>query len=1117
MKNVVVILFLFFNTFSYGTSLEKVSLQFHWLDQFEFAGYYMAKEKGFYKEAGLDVEFKKYQYGLDIVDEVIQGNATYAIGGSDLLVDISKGKQLYLLSAIFQSSPLVLLTTQDSGIKSIKDFKDKNIMLTPDTLNSVTFNAMLNKKNLSFKDLNIQKHSFDVNDLINGKTDLFQSYITNEPFTLKKAGVSPVIFDPKNYGFDFYSDILFTSENEVRNHKERMIAFKNATLRGWEYAFENIDESVFTIHKKFNSQKKSIEALMYEAVESKKLVYYGTKSIGDISLYKLNRMYDIFNILNLINNPIDIKKHIIETDDNWQIIFTEEEKEYLLKHPILTVSNEEDYPPYDYFEDGIAKGYSIDLIKLIASKLGVDIKFDTDNWNNLVKKFCDGKIDILHPTDKSVEVIECGEFTRPIIQDNSQFLVRNSFKDVTTIKDLYGYTVASPRGWQQTEVFKKDFKGKIKVVEVENTLEAIEYVRARKADFAFDYGNVLNYLKTKHGFNGLKVQGTFIAGTDLDNLYISVNKDNRILKNIVEKTINIISTGEISKLQNKWFGEKTFYDDPHLTKKEVEYLQNNEIKMCVDPDWEPYEKIDESGNHVGVAADFLNLIEEKINTKFTLVKTKSWNESLEYKKSGKCDILSFLNKTPKRSEFLNFTKVLYEEPEIIVAKSDITYINGFDDLNNKTIGIIKGYQLEEFLIKNYPNIKMVYVKNKEDALKKVSNGQIYASVQALLGSAYLIRKDNLLDVKIAGETKRMNQYRIGVDKNNFMLLSILDKAIELISEDDKNKIISQKISVKFEQNIDYTIIWKIILVFVLILVIVIFYLKKIQQIKSNLEEFIDSQENLIIVTDSKTTEFANTSFFEFLGFKNLQQFKEKFNCISDFFVEDDQFFHLGKVKKNENWIESILKLPHSERIVGILRYDYTIQVFTISVNKFHGDTYILSLTNMTQSYLNIIKLNDKVIRDNLTSAYNREYFNQNYQKIIIDTIKDNYKLAIAFLDIDHFKIVNDTYGHDVGDDVLIHFVNVLQRFSRTDDILIRWGGEEFILILKIRAESDLFNVLDHLRKVIEVQDFPTIGKKTCSIGGSIYKNGEDINRTIKRADDGVYEAKSAGRNKVVIK
>jgi diguanylate cyclase (GGDEF)-like protein len=292
---------------------------------------------------------------------------------------------------------------------------------------------------------------------------------------------------------------------------------------------------------------------------------------------------------------------------------------------------------------------------------------------------------------------------------------------------------------------------------------------------------------------------------------------------------------------------------------------------------------------------------------------------------------------------------------------------------------------------------------------------------------------------------------------------------------------------------------------------------QIQDLISNLKKFINTQENIVVLTDIDNISFANQSFFDFFGYEDLDHFQDKFRCISDKFVENNQFFHIGKVLEDSNWLEYLEQISHSDRIVGMLRFDFSIQVFTVTVNKFDDKLFIVSFTNITQTYLCNIELQNKTIKDKLTDAYNREYFEQNYQNIITDTYKSNSLLAVAFLDIDHFKLVNDTYGHDVGDDVLVYFVKTIQQYSRDSDILIRWGGEEFILLLKVKSTDGLKKALEHIRSVIENTEFPVVGQKTCSIGGTIYQDGEDIDSTIKRADVGVYQAKESGRNKVVIK
>ncbi len=291
--------------------LEKISLQLQWLDQFQFAGYYIAKEKGFYKDVGLDVEIKKFNYDIVPVNEVVNKNATYGMGRSSLIINKSDGANIKILASIFQSSPIVLLATKESGIKTINDFIGKRVMTTKDTATTVSPRAMVNKKGVYKKDIIKLEHSFNIDDLINNKTDLMVSYISNEPYQLDKKGIEYTIFDPKDYGFDFYSDILFTSDDELFYHKDRANNFTQASIQGWEYAFENIEETVELILKKYNSQNKTKEALIYEANKLKELAYYKNSELGHIELNKMQRIYDIYNVMGFVNHKIDFDKFVV--------------------------------------------------------------------------------------------------------------------------------------------------------------------------------------------------------------------------------------------------------------------------------------------------------------------------------------------------------------------------------------------------------------------------------------------------------------------------------------------------------------------------------------------------------------------------------------------------------------------------------------------------------------------------------------------------------------------------------------------------------------------------------------------------------------------------------------
>lgn len=284
---------------------------------------------------------------------------------------------------------------------------------------------------------------------------------------------------------------------------------------------------------------------------------------------------------------------------------------------------------------------------------------------------------------------------------------------------------------------------------------------------------------------------------------------------------------------------------------------------------------------------------------------------------------------------------------------------------------------------------------------------------------------------------------------------------------------------------------------------------------ANLEKFVDAQENIIILSNGEKISYANKKFFDFFGFNDLKSFHENYNCICERFLENEKFFHIGKIGGSKKWIDQIEKLPDNKKVVSMLSKHFEVHAFFVNVNKFDENLLIVSFTDITQTMIEQIALEEKVVHDKLTGTYNREYFEKNY-KLLLQRYEKDGLLALAFLDIDYFKKVNDRYGHDIGDEVLIKFVETIDKYSRESDILIRWGGEEFILILKLKRKKDLFPTLEKLRSLIETVTFPQVGNITCSMGATIHKENENIYTTVKRADKAVYDAKAQGRNKVII-
>ena len=154
MKRILLII-IFLSVSLFAAQNSKIVLQLAWLHQFQFAGYYMAKELGYYRDAGIDLEMKEYMYDIKIMEKIEKGQVDFAIGHSKLIIDKIKGKDVVALGALFQLPPLMILTRDDTGIKTLKDLKNKKIMFTHNSANAASIIAMLNAGGLTKKDIKI--------------------------------------------------------------------------------------------------------------------------------------------------------------------------------------------------------------------------------------------------------------------------------------------------------------------------------------------------------------------------------------------------------------------------------------------------------------------------------------------------------------------------------------------------------------------------------------------------------------------------------------------------------------------------------------------------------------------------------------------------------------------------------------------------------------------------------------------------------------------------------------------------------------------------------------------------------------------------------------------------
>lgn len=155
--------------------------------------------------------------------------------------------------------------------------------------------------------------------------------------------------------------------------------------------------------------------------------------------------------------------------------------------------------------------------------------------------------------------------------------------------------------------------------------------------------------------------------------------------------------------------------------------------------------------------------------------------------------------------------------------------------------------------------------------------------------------------------------------------------------------------------------------------------------------------------------------------------------------------------------------------------------------------------------------------DQLTGAFNRHKFEELAGEELERVSRYNYSLAVVLFDIDHFKKINDRYGHFIGDRVLKELVCLVDEHVRQTDTMVRWGGEEFLILAPHTDQQGIEELSEKIREAVEANDFAEVGRVTVSLGATVYQAGEALDRFLTRADEALYQAKEAGRNCAIFK
>ncbi|MCF7970719.1 MAG: ABC transporter substrate-binding protein [Methylococcaceae bacterium] len=535
--------------------LEKVSLQLKWLHQFQFAGYYAAKEQGYYAAEGLDVDIFERSADKDVVQQVVSGERDFAVGDPGILSYYVRGEPIVALAAIFQHNPLVFVSKQSSGIISPYEMKGKRIMFDAVGAGDSLLRAVLADARLTEKNYTTVKHNFSNDDFIENKVDVMSAYLSDQVFNFQQKKIKINIINPQNYGIDFYGDMLFTSQHELLQHPGRAERFRRATLKGWQYALDHPEEIIQLIHKKYHS-KLSLAHLRFEAEVTRKLILPDVIPLGQIDIGRLRKVAEVYAQLN-ISKFLPEKKLAQFTNP-----FSRSDDKPLI------VGSEQDYPPFALGKtDATADGFTVELWRAVAEEAHLNSKIRVLPFYQVLDEFKAEKIDVLINLAQSDERRQFADFTVPHVIVKGAVFVRDDKNTIHSETDLnnkqlivlnadLAQNYAISKGWE---------KQLIRVDTAEAGLQLL-------ADGHYD-AMLLSKLVGKQTLGKLNISNIKMLAVDLDfgqKFSFAVHKgDAELLAKINEGLALVKANGTYDTLYEKWFG---IYEQKELLSLVIKYL-----------------------------------------------------------------------------------------------------------------------------------------------------------------------------------------------------------------------------------------------------------------------------------------------------------------------------------------------------------------------------------------------------------------------------------------------------------------------------------------------------------------------------------------------------------------
>jgi ABC-type amino acid transport substrate-binding protein len=525
--------------------------------------------------------------------------------------------------------------------------------------------------------------------------------------------------------------------------------------------------------------------------------------------------------------------------------FTPEEKAFIAEHPVITFSDS-DWRPLSIVENGRVQGLFHDYFGLISQRTGLAFRFEPQgqgrNFTLVLDALRERRIDMIDGTGKTPDRARYALFVGPYLRFPLAIMSRED-APASSLDALAGRRVAVGRGGTAHE-YLKEHGSHLTIIEAEDQIEALAMVATGRADAAVENMAVAAHAIRSAGLANVRISGLLDYNF---NIYALVRSDWPLLASILKKALASVTEADRATILAKWLpvykerleGEAMRREPVApgtgsavaLTDRERAYLARKKaLAYCIDPNWPPLERIDDNGRHVGMTADFLELMSERLGVPMVLVPTSSWSQTLSAIKDRRCDFLPAAGDTRQRRRFLSFTTPYLRFPMVVATRSKVGFIDDAAKLAGKPLGVINGYSSLDILRAKYPELNLLEVASVTEGLQLVSEGKLVGFIDIVPVISQAIAAGHFSDLKIAGRLDAHLDLAVASRDDEPELNSLFQKAVNSLTKEETDAITKKWLAVTFEQGFDYALLWKVLAGVAVVLAVVVWWNRKLSRL-----------------------------------------------------------------------------------------------------------------------------------------------------------------------------------------------------------------------------------------------------------------------------------------------